>query len=127
MGRDILLVGVGGFAGSVARYLVSVLVASQAALVFPLATFLVNVFGCFLIGVLFQTAERGQMLSTELKLLLMTGFCGGFTTFSAFSVENVQLMQKGEFVFAAGNIILSIAVGIAATWFGIALARGLFA
>ncbi len=126
MGKDILLVGLGGFAGSVARYLVSVSVASQTARVFPLATFLVNVIGCFLIGVLFQTAERGEVLSVELRLLLMTGFCGGFTTFSAFSVENIQLLQKGEFAFAAGNIILSIAVGIAATWFGIALARAIF-
>ena len=126
MGRDILLVGLGGFAGSVARYLVSVIVASQTAFVFPLATFLVNVVGCFFIGILFQTAERGEILSTELRLLLMTGFCGGFTTFSAFSVENVQLLQKGEFAFAAGNIILSIAVGIAATWFGITLVRAVF-
>jgi CrcB protein len=57
----------------------------------------------------------------------MTGFCGGFTTFSAFSVENVQLLQKGEIMFAAANIVLSLAVGIAATWFGIIVARSMFA
>jgi CrcB protein len=125
--KDVLLVGAGGFAGSIARYLVGVLVASQTALVFPLATFVVNVIGCFLIGVLFQEADRADVLSSDLRLLLMTGFCGGFTTFSAFSVENVQLLQKGEFMFAAANIVLSLAVGIAATWFGIAVARSMFA
>jgi CrcB protein len=125
--KDVLLVGAGGFAGSVARYFVGVLVASQTALVFPLATFLVNVIGCFLIGVLFQGADRADVLSSDLRLLLMTGFCGGFTTFSAFSVENVQLLQKGEIMFAAANIVLSLAVGIAATWFGIIVARSMFA
>jgi CrcB protein len=127
MGHDILLVGLGGFAGSVARYLVSVIVASQTAFVFPLATFLVNVIGCLLIGVFFQMADRGDAITPEFRLLLMTGFCGGFTTFSAFSVENIQLLQKGEFVFAAGNILLSIAVGLAATWFGVVLARAAYA
>ena len=125
MGRDIFLVGIGGFAGSVARYLVYLIFAGQNASAFPYATFSVNILGCFLIGAVFGLGERNDLLTPELRLLLATGFCGGFTTFSAYSIESVGLMQRGEFGFAAAYIVLSVVAGVAATFGAIALLRAL--
>lgn len=125
MDRNILLVGFGGFIGSIARYLVAVLFAGQFTSSFPLATFVVNIAGCFLIGVLFALSDRGNILSPDWRIFLTTGFCGGFTTFSTFSYESIRLIQDGEFFYLALNVILSILVGFAATYLGILLVRSL--
>lgn len=125
MDRNILLVGFGGFIGSIARYLVAVLFAGQFTSAFPLATFVVNIAGCFLIGVLFALSDRGNILSPDWRIFLTTGFCGGFTTFSTFSYESIQLIQDGEFFYLALNVILSVLVGFAATYLGILLVRSL--
>lgn len=125
MDRSILLVGIGGFVGSVARYLVAVLFAGQVASVFPIATLTVNVVGCFVIGILFGLFDRGSILSPEWRMLLTTGFCGGFTTFSTFSYESLRLMQDGEYFYLAGYVLISVVVGLAATYAGIALIRAI--
>jgi CrcB protein len=125
MDRSILLVGIGGFVGSIARYLVAVLFASQISSVFPFGTLAVNVVGCFLIGILFALSDRGNILSPELRILLTTGFCGGFTTFSTFSYESLQLMQDGEYLYLAAYVLISVFVGLAATFVGITLIRSL--
>ena len=125
MGRDILLVGVGGFAGSVARYLVSVLLAAWATSAFPFATFAVNLVGCFLIGLIAVFSDRGQLISPSMRPLLTAGFCGGFTTFSAFSIESVGLIQKGEYVYVSLYIALSVILGFLATVLGMAVARAI--
>lgn len=125
MDRNILLVGVGGLVGSIARYLVAVFFAGQFSSVFPFATLTVNVIGCFLIGILFALSDRGNILSPEWRILLTTGFCGGFTTFSTFSYESLRLMQDGEYFYLAAYVLISVIVGLAATFVGITLIRAL--
>lgn len=125
MDRSILLVGVGGFVGSVARYLVAILFSSQVSSVFPFATLTVNIVGCFLIGILFAVSDRGDVLSPEWRILLTTGFCGGFTTFSTFSYESLRLMQDGEYLYLGAYVFVSVFVGLAATYVGIMLVRSI--
>ena len=125
MDRSILLVGIGGFVGSIARYLVAILFSSQISSVFPFATLTVNVLGCFLIGILFAMSDRGNVLSPEWRILLTTGFCGGFTTFSTFSYESLRLMQDGEYLYLAAYVFISVFVGLTATYLGIALVRSI--
>ena len=125
MDRSILLVGVGGFVGSVARYLVAILFSSQISSVFPFATLTVNIVGCFLIGILFALSDRGNVFSPEWRILLTTGFCGGFTTFSTFSYESLRLMQDGEYLYLAAYVFISVFIGLTATYLGIALVRSI--
>ena len=125
MDRSIFLVGLGGFLGSVARYLVAVLFAGYLSSTFPFATLTVNVVGCFLIGVLFALSDRGNILSPEWRIFLTTGFCGGFTTFSTFSYESLRLMQDGEFLYLALYASISVMVGFAATYLGILLIKSI--
>ena len=117
----ILLIALGGAVGSVSRYLLGGAVQRALHLDFPIGTFAVNVVGCLLIGVLAKYFLHSQ---TELqaKATLMVGFCGGFTTFSAFSVETLGLIQGGEWMKAVGYVVLSCVVGIGATAIGFALA-----
>ena len=110
---NILLVAAGGAVGSVCRYLLSsVHVASL-----PWGTLIVNVLGSLLIGLLAGLSGRG-VLSPELKLLLVTGFCGGFTTFSTFANESFGMMKAGEVLTAAVYVGVSVTVGILAVWGG---------
>ena len=118
MDRNLILVGVGGFLGSVSRYLVTVLLARQFTSSFPLGTLTVNVVGCFLIGILFALSEKGNLLTPEWRIFLTTGFCGGFTTFSTFSYESIRLLQDGEILYLSVNVALSVIVGFAATYLG---------
>lgn len=125
MDRSIFLVGIGGFLGSVARYLVAVIFAGYLPSTFPFATLTVNIVGCFLIGVLFALSDRGNILSPEWRIFLTTGFCGGFTTFSTFSYENLRLMQDGEFLYLGLNVLISVVVCFAATYLGILLIKAI--
>jgi CrcB protein len=125
MDRNILLVGLGGLIGSIARYLVAVLFAGQFISSFPFATFAVNIVGCFLIGILFALSDRGHLLSPEWRIFLTTGFCGGFTTFSTFSYESMKLIQDGEFLYLGFNTVGSVIVGLGATYLGILLVRSI--
>ena len=109
--------------GSVLRYWVGMLVARQGISSFPFGTLTVNIIGCFLIGLIAGVSERTSLVSPEVRLLLATGFCGGFTTFSAFSQESLGLMQNGEFVYLAANIFLSVFIGIACTYLGLLLGK----
>ena len=110
--KNILLVGAGGAAGSIARYLCQVAINSIYPFRFPLATLLVNVLGCFIIGLLYAIAERTSILSLQFRLLLGTGFCGGFTTFSTFAFENMDLIRTGDtsyfLLYAFGSLLLGI-------------------
>src|SRR5436190_9324368 len=123
MDRSIFLVGIGGFVGSVLRYLVSVAFAAWFASPVPFATFAVNIAGCFVMGILFGLSERTGVLSPEWRALLMAGFCGGFTTFSAFSVESVALIESKHFLELGLYISLSVIIGLAATYAAIAIVR----
>lgn len=115
--KDLLLVGVGGGVGSMLRYLTSRLsarfISSQWALV---GTFIVNVVGCFIIGLLAGWLLFNVNKSQQLPLLLVTGFCGGYTTFSAFAFENVQLLQSGHIIYSILYIVASVSIGLSAVW-----------
>ena len=120
--KDLLLVGVGGFIGSVARYKLGGLVLHLAAQQrFPYSTFAVNVLGCLVMGLLAGAAARYEVFGPGTRLLLFTGVLGGFTTFSAFGLEATQLVRRGEFWLAALYAGSSVVLGIAAVWVGIRL------
>ena len=110
-----LLVGIGGFAGSVLRYLVG-LVPLGAAGAFPFKTLAVNVAGAFAIGLLCALAARqGPGMDPRLVLALKTGVCGGFTTFSTFALETATLLQDGQTLLAAVYVLASMLLGLGAT------------
>ena len=94
--KHLLLVGLGGFIGSAARFLVSKLNLSWHFFSIPMGTLTVNVLGSFIIGILVGISVKSDLISTDLRVFLMVGFCGGFTTFSSFSSENLMLMQNGQ-------------------------------
>ncbi len=111
--KAFFLVGLGGATGSMARYAVSLALARVASLSFPVSTFGINVVGSFIIGLLFGFYMKGHDGSPHnMMLLLATGFCGGFTTFSAFALENVNLMQKGQSSVALLYSALSVVCGL---------------
>ena len=112
MFRNFLLVGAGGAAGSMARYGIGHIVTKYLIAPTYYGTFGINVLGSFLIGVLFGLAGRNQSMQDWGLLLLASGFCGGFTTFSTFALENVNLMQKGQPVVAIAYTGLSLVVGL---------------
>lgn len=121
--KQLLLVGIGGATGSILRYLSSVVTAKYFTHAFPLATFAVNIIGCLLIGLLIGNMEHRQLANPELRLLLITGFCGGYTTFSAFASENLTLLQAGNYITGFAYIAASVLVGLLAVWFGLLLSK----
>ena len=125
MDRTLILVGIGGLFGSVLRYLVAIFFARQAASAFPYGTFVVNLAGCFIIGVVLALSEKGDLISPEWRVLLTTGFCGGFTTFSAFSYESIRLIQDGQILFVSAYVAGSVIIGLAATYLGMLLVRSI--
>ena len=118
MSNNILLVGLGGGIGSILRYLCQKWINESYHHNFPLATFLVNISGCLLIGILYALGEKGNILSPQTRLLLVTGFCGGFTTFSTFAFENMNLLRIGDSFYFLLYAIGSVAVGIMAVYVG---------
>lgn len=110
--RAFLLVGLGGAIGSMARYGVSLIINRLYVLSFPLATFLINILGCFLIGLLFGIAQKQDDIQSGIWLILATGFCGGFTTFSAFALENSNLLKANLNITALLYTALSVVLGI---------------
>ncbi len=115
--KPFLLVGLGGALGSMLRF-GAVTQATRFSPGFPTGTVTVNLVGCFLIGLLSALAERRGLISSEMKLLLVTGFLGGFTTFSAFGLDTLKLAQAGKFVPALANVLLSVLGGLAMVWLG---------
>lgn len=116
--KNILLVGLGGGLGSMLRYGAGLAFDSRQ---FPLATLSVNIAGSFIMGLILAAAVRDQAFADNWKLFLATGVCGGFTTFSAFSAENLLLLQNGRFSIAFLYIGISIIAGIGAAWLGFKL------
>lgn len=119
-----LMVGMGGFLGSVMRYGAGLAVLKlPCANCSPLATLLVNATGCLLIGLLGGLAELRGFWGMEWKLFLLIGFLGGFTTFSAFGLESFEMLREGQWAMAAGNVFLQVSIGILAVWAGFLLSR----
>lgn len=117
--RSILLVAMGGALGSVGRFLLSKAVQEHAATAFPVATFAVNAVGCFVIGLVYGLSLRGNEPAGDTKLLLATGFCGGFTTFSTFCNEGLSLLRGDASALAFAYIVLSVVAGFAAVAAGL--------
>ncbi len=116
---QLFLVGAGGAAGSVLRYMLSGWVLHHAAnLRFPLATFAVNMLGCLVVGVLGGLAVKYDLLSSNTRLFLFTGVIGGFTTYSAFGLETFHLMRRGEILIAGSYVASSVVIGLLVLWFG---------
>lgn len=120
--KNILLIGLGGAIGSVIRFALGQFVKKYWELSFPLATFIVNFIGCFLIGILIAYFQKNN--NDGLKLLLITGFCGGFTTFSSFAAENLELIHNNQISIALVYILGSILIGVLAVWAGIMIMKG---
>ena len=122
--KALLLVALGGAVGSVARYKLSGLVLHHTVdWRFPAGTFAVNVLGCLAAGVLAGLAEKHHLFTADVRLLLFTGLLGGFTTFSAFGLETMHLLKRGDFMVAGANVVLSVVAGLAALWLGFAAIR----
>ena len=121
---NLFLVGSGGFFGAICRYVLGGFVhqLSQVS-AFPLGTLVVNILGCFLIGLGGGLMELRQLFTPELRLFLLIGFLGGFTTFSTFGFESWALLRDGEFLFTAINVVGQVMAGLIAVWFGYGLTR----
>lgn len=121
--QSILMVGLGGFLGSILRYVISLTINANWSTDFPFGTLFVNLAGSFLIGIIIAAALAGD-LNKLMRLLLATGFCGGFTTFSSFSYEFFSLLQNGHtgyaFLYAGSSFIL----GFLFVWLGFMLMKG---
>lgn len=124
--KTILIVGAGGFLGSVSRYLTQVVVERYLHSTFPWGTFVANIAGCFLIGLIYALSERGNLLSPEWRIFMTVGFCGGFTTFSSFAYNNLTMLSENNLVQLLGNIGLSLFFGIGAVYLGIVAIRLLY-
>jgi CrcB protein len=116
----LLLIGTGSFIGGIGRFLLSQFVQAKMVQPFPAGTLLVNIIGCFIIGSVFGLGEK-MNIPAEWRLFIMTGVCGGFTTFSAFGLETVSLLRDGQNLYAATYIIASLLLGVFATLAGLLL------
>jgi len=116
--KQILEVGLGGFLGSVARYFLSKLNLHTDFLSIPVGTLAVNILGSYVIGLLTGISEKSELLTMEWRLFLMVGICGGFTTFSTFTSENLMLMHNGQFFSVFLYTGMSIIFGFLAVYLG---------
>ena len=117
--KNIIVVALGGAFGSVGRFLISYFLNGKIEPTFPVSTFLVNIIGSLILGLLTGYLSKNQFANNMLPLLLTTGFCGGFTTFSTFSLENVKLLQQGQLITATIYSASSLALGFLAVYAGI--------
>jgi len=121
--KILLLVGLGGFIGGIARHLTTVAMTRLFPSAFPYGTFTANMIGCFIIGVLYGLSERFSWLTPPWRLFLMTGLCGGYTTFSSFAYENIALLQGTEYGTFALYTLGSLSIGLLSVWGGMTLIK----
>ncbi len=123
MGKHLLIIGLGGFLGSVSRYLTGFLVQKNWPSISVLGTFTANVVGCLLIGAIYGLYLRYEGFTNDWRLFLITGFCGGYTTFSTFAFENAQMLQTGAYKPFIYYTIGSLTLGIIAVFGGLLLTK----
>jgi fluoride exporter len=121
--KALIVIWLGGGIGSVIRYGMQVAISRYVTVTFPAGTFLVNITGCFLIGLLYGIANKYAWLTMEWRLFLITGLCGGYTTFSSFSFESVSLFRQGNYTYFILYILLSVILGLFATLGGMAIIK----
>ena len=121
--RIALIIGTGGFIGTLARYFSIQFIHKGILSSFPYGTMFVNIAGCFLIGLFLGLSEKGNLLSNEMRLFFTVGFCGGFTTFSTFTADSLALIRDGQFFHLMLYTSISVIVGVAFTFFGHALTK----
>lgn len=118
-----MLVGAGGFIGSVARYLTTFFLMRAVPGIFPYGTFAVNILGCLAIGLVYGLSEKFAWFSPEWRLFIATGICGGYTTFSTFAYENIKLLQQGELMTFAWYSLSSFILSLVAVVVGLVLTK----
>ncbi len=116
--KILFIIGAGSFLGGISRFLTSRFIQNYSISAFPYGTFVVNIIGCFLIGLIYGLSERGNFINTEWRMFLTVGFCGGFTTFSTFANENLGLLRDRDFFYFALYAGLSVFVGLFAVYLG---------
>lgn len=120
---QVLVIGFGGFLGTIARFGLSGLVHKHFGGYFPYGTLVINILGCLVIGILMYLIEDRSMFGPTARLFLTIGLLGGFTTFSSFGYESVELLRDGDYRSAAFNVGASVVLGLGAVWAGRALMR----
>jgi len=121
--KSILIIWLGGGIGSVLRYLMQVSMARYVMDGFPAGTFIVNITGCFIIGLLYGLSSKYGWLTPGWQLFLVAGFCGGYTTFSGFSYESIAMIRQGNYMPCMFYIVLSVLLGLLSTLGGAAIFR----
>ncbi|CAN5415379.1 fluoride efflux transporter CrcB [soil metagenome] len=121
--KQLLLIAGGGAAGSVLRYLMALGVYGIFGRAFPYGTLVVNISGCFIMGLLAAILLERVTYANELRGLLLIGFLGGYTTFSSFAVETLNLVENGEMMLACTNVLLSVVLCLVAVWLGLVIGR----
>jgi CrcB protein len=120
---NLLLVATGGALGSVARYLLSTVILRATGSLFPLGTFAVNAVGCLVFGAIAGAASQRVQIAPELRVFLLVGVLGGFTTFSSYAFESFSLVRDGQFLAASLNIVGQVVCGLAGVWVGFVVTR----
>ncbi|MGZ2370195.1 fluoride efflux transporter CrcB [Ancylomarina sp. YFZ004] len=116
--RTLLLIGLGGFLGSISRFLIALGLNRIFQSVLPIGTLAVNILGCLFIGIIYSLAEHKNILSPELRIFLGVGFCGGFTTYSSFAFDKLSLIKTGDFLMLSVYVGASVFLGLIAVYLG---------
>lgn len=123
--KSLLIAGTGGFIGTILRFLVSRYFQENTFSLFPWGTFTVNIVGCLLIGIFYGMSERGNLMSSEVRIFLTVGICGGFTTFSSLSLDAFMLLQEKEWLKLSFYASMSFFLGLVAVYIGRTLIKGI--